>query len=284
MKRLTIVFLLIITLTGCGVFDRGNYEKDRSGYVINDNLIAKYHTNSTGEIDIFVIDQLYTYFEALELIDFDASLLSSDAVVSSYVTTEELTTCGISADIVIPRFIRVGNLTYFYNIKENNTCTYDQYAFYPLGVEPLEEVETSAIIPIEPLNVMRFNEADFTINPFENIVYIEEIAFNNVTEVWEKTMVTALPMSLTQAGNIYEENQDTIAQITHIQNYLLSNQSINLLSLVEDYEDEDVNMIWTDETIDYVGRDSEVVKNVRLKYTQDILDLINDTLSRLGMF
>jgi len=122
MKRLTIVFLLIITLTGCGVFDRGNYEKDRSGYVINDNLIAKYHTNSTGEIDIFVIDQLYTYFEALELIDFDASLLSSDEVVSSYVSTEELTTCGISDDIIIPRFIRVGDLTYFYNIKENNTC------------------------------------------------------------------------------------------------------------------------------------------------------------------
>ena len=52
----------------------------------------------------------------------------------------------------------------------------------------------------------------------------------------------------------------------------------------ENYLDENVNNIWSDDTIDALGRDHEIIKTVRLKITKRILDVIEDTLSRLGMF
>ena len=55
-------------------------------------------------------------------------------------------------------------------------------------------------------------------------------------------------------------------------------------SVKENYLDENVNNIWSDDTIDALGRDHEIIKTVRLKITKRILDVIEDTLSRLGMF
>ena len=72
--------------------------------------------------------------------------------------------------------------------------------------------------------------------------------------------------------------------ISIFEKYVLDNQSVNLLILKENYTDEDVNNIWDDITIDTLGRDHEMIKKVRLLNSQDIIDIINDTLSRLGMF
>jgi ABC-type multidrug transport system ATPase subunit len=101
---------------------------------------------------------------------------------------------------------------------------------------------------------------------------------------WVKEIVSVLPMSYTQAGDNYEQLSTTMSEIHVLENYVLQNQSINLLQLREDYQDPEVNNIWSDETIDVIGRDHEVIKKVRLKNAGDILDAIYDTLSRLGMF
>jgi 3-dehydroquinate dehydratase len=91
-------------------------------------------------------------------------------------------------------------------------------------------------------------------------------------------------MSIRQAGNMYEDNSSYLDEINSLERYVLKNQSINLLELREDYENEEVNNIWSEDTIDYLGRDHDVIRTVRTKKTGDILDIINDTLSRLGMF
>ncbi len=116
------------------------------------------------------------------------------------------------------------------------------------------------------------------------MIFIEDINYDPIDDNWVKTIVTALPMSLSQAGDNYEEVSDIIEEMKIIENYVLTNQSVNLLVLKSDYQDEDVNNIWDDSTVDTLGRDHELVKKVRLKNTGDILDVINDALSRLGMF
>ncbi len=83
MKRLLLVTLSIFLLSGCGILDRGNYEKDRTGYVINEDLIISYHTNSIGEIDVFQIDQIMSFFEALEYTDFYYPLSCQGLAASS---------------------------------------------------------------------------------------------------------------------------------------------------------------------------------------------------------
>ncbi|QMS84894.1 hypothetical protein [Candidatus Xianfuyuplasma coldseepsis] len=279
MKRLFLILSLSILLTGCGLFDRGNYEKNRSGYVISENLIIQYHTNSIGEIDIFLIDQLMTYFEALDYTQFDVDQLESDAEFSNIVTSEELLSCGITRETAIPRFIRIADETYVYNVRDNGYCSYDEYIFHNGFSEP--EVPEQDI-PIEITNIQRFKQADFKLNTFEDILFIEQITFNSFR--WEKEIVSVLPMSYTQAGNTYERLSETMSEIHVLENYILQNQSINLLTLRDDYQDEDVNNIWSEETIEALGRDHELIKQVRLKNAGDILDAIYDTLSRLGMF
>ncbi len=284
MKKLLIALLSVVLLSGCGIFDRGNYEKDRDGFVISGNLIVNYHTNSIGEIDIFMIDQIMTFFEALEYTSFDTDLLSDHVTSSSLVSTTELNSCGVERDEAIPRFLRIGLKTYFYNIRDNGYCTYDEYEFhedgYSIGIIINPEIEE----PIEQLNILRFRNTDFTVNTFQDMIYIEDIDYNPIDEIWVKTIITALPMSLSQAGDNYEDDYDTLEEMKIIENYVLTNQSVNLLVLKLDYQDEDVNNIWSDSTVDSLGRDHELVKKVRLKNTGDILDIINDVLSRLGMF
>lgn len=284
MKKLLVTILLILLLSGCGIFDRGNYEKDRSGFVISGNLIVNYHTNSIGEIDIFMIDQLYTFFEALEYTGFDATSLDDEAIISSFVSVSELDSCNIERDEAIPRFLRIGELTYFYNIRDNGYCTYDEYEFVEEGYSDLETYFVEDVSPVKPLNVLRFKDTDFKINSFTDIVYIESIHYNPLLQFWVKEIVTVLPMSYTQVGDNYEDISDIMEEIHVLENYVLQNQSINLLVLKEDYQNEEVNNIWSDETIETLGRDHEVIKKVRLKSAGDILDIINDTLSRLGMF
>jgi hypothetical protein len=285
MKKVFIALLSVILLSGCGLFDRGNYEKNRSGFVIKDNLIINYHTNSIGEIDVFMVDQLMSFFEAIEYTSFDASLLDDHETISSFVSTTELLDCGITSDYAIPRFLRIGYTTYFYNIRDNGYCTYDQYEFneegYDNGTVTIPTVDLS---PVEPLNIVRFKNTDFRINTFEEMLFIETIYFDDDNNEWIKEIVTALPMSLTQAGDNYEDVGEILDEIKVIENYVLANQSINLLKLKENYKDEDINNIWADETIDYLGRDHELIKKVRLKNTGEILDIITDTLTRLGMF
>jgi len=285
-KIATIVLVLTMTLllSACGLFDRGNYEKDREGFVLNDGLIVKYHTNSIGEIDIFMIDQLVTFFEALEYTSFDDDELSEHPTINSVVSVSELDSCGVEYDTPIPRFIRIQDTTYYYNVRANGNCTYDEYIFNEFGYtdETLYFVED--VSPIEPTNRTRFRDADFTINPFEDILFIETIDYSAVTGRWIKTIITVLPMSYTQVGNNYDELSDIMEEIHILETYVLMNQSINLLQLVEGYEDPDINNIWSEETIEALGRDHEVIKNVRFKLAGEVLDIIHDTLSRLGMF
>ena len=284
MKKLFIALLSVILLTGCGIFDRGNYEKDRSGFVINEDLIVSYHTNSIGEIDIFMIDQIMTFFEALDYTEFDSSELHDHATINSLVTVEELNDCGIVKDTPIPRFLLIGEKTYFYNNRDNGYCTYDEYIFHEGGYSDTPISNPEAVAPIEKTNVLRFKDTDFTINTFEDIVFIEQIRYNALQEIWYKEIVSVLPMSLSQAGNTYQDVSDTLEEFRVIESYLLTNQSVNLLELREDYKDEDVNNIWSITTIEILGRDHEIIKKVRLKNTGEIIDIINDALSRLGMF
>lgn len=284
MKRLLIIILLTLLLTGCSVFERGNYEKDRIGYVLSGDLIVNYHTNSIGEIDVFMIDQVMNYFEALEYVSFDETILQTEEIESALVTSTELLSCGIVYDSSIPRFIRIEDKTYYYHVRENGYCTFDEYVFYTGGYSSEEIIEAELTSPIEDLNVTLFKDADFKVNTFETIVFIENIIYNSDAEEWEKYIVTALPMSIKQSGNMYEDNSDFIEEVTIIERYVLDNQSVNLLELKDGYESEDVNNIWSDETIDRLGRDHDIIKSVRIKKTGDILSIINDTLSRLGMF
>jgi|LGVF01.2.fsa_nt_gb hypothetical protein len=284
MKKLFIALLSVILLSGCGIFDRGNYEKDRSGFVISGNLIVNYHTNSIGEIDVFMIDQLFTFFEALEYTSFDTDTLSSNDTINSLVSTDELASCDIEIELQIPRFLRIGDTTYFYNIRDNGYCTYDEYQFHEDGFTELFIYNTNEVSPIEKLNRVRFKNADFTINSFADILFIENIYYSISEDIWVKEIISVLPMSIIQAGNNYEDVFETVEEIRVLENYVLANQSVNLLELKEDYQDEDVNNIWSDGTIDYLGRDHEVIKKVRLKNAGDILEIINDTLGRLGMF
>jgi len=284
MKKIMITVLLMLLLTGCSIFDRGNYEKNRSGFVISGNLIVNYHTNSIGEIDIFMIDTIFTFFEALEYTNFDASELDEHPTITSFVSVEELADCGITRDEPIPRFLRIGDATYFYNIRDNGYCTYDQYEFMENGYTELTIYDAEDVTPIEPLNVLRFKDTDFKINTFTDIVFIETIHYDSFLSQWVKEIVSVLPMSYTQVGDNFEDISDIMEEIHVLEVYILQNQSINLLSLREDYQDEDVNNIWSEDTVSVLGRDHEVVKKVRLKNAGDILDIINDTLSRLGMF
>ncbi len=284
MKKVFIALLSVFLLSGCGIFDRGNYEKDRSGFVIRGDLIVNYHTNSIGEIDVFMIDQLFTFFEALEYTSFDTDTLSSSDTIDSLVSSDELTSCDIETELQIPRFLRIGDITYFYNIRDNGYCTYDEYQFHEDGFTELVAYNTNEVSPIEKLNRLRFKNADFTINTFADILFIENIYYSVSGDVWIKEIVSVLPMSIIQSGDNYEDVFEIVEEIRVLENYVLTNQSINLLELKENYQDEDANNIWSDETVDYLGRDHEVIKKVRLKNTGDILEIINDTLSRLGMF
>ena len=56
------------------------------------------------------------------------------------------------------------------------------------------------------------------------------------------------------------------------------------MKLKEDYQNVEVNNIWSEDTVDFLGRDHDVIKSVKTKKAGDILSIINDTLSRLGMF
>ena len=287
MKKIATILLFSIvtlTLTGCGLFNRGNYEKNREGFVINDGLIVKYHTNSIGEVDIFMIDKLFTFFEAMEYTSFDPTQLDSHPTIDSFVSQEELDSCGVEHDSVIPRFIRILDNTYFYNVRDNGNCTYDEYLFQASGYTEDLFYNVEDVLPIEPTNTTRFRDADFTINTFEDILFIETIEYSAISDVWIKTIVTVLPMSYTQAGNNYEDLSDAMEEMQILETYVLMNQSINLLQLVENYEDPDVNNIWSEDTIEALGRDHEVIKNVRFKLAGDVLDIIHDTLTRLGMF
>ena len=284
MKKLMISFLLILFMTGCGAFERGNYDKDRSGYVLSGDFIVNYHTNAIGEIDVFMIDQVMSYFEALEYTDFDFDSLTNETVLNSSVTESELVACGITSATEIPRFIRIEESTYYYHIRDNGYCTYDEYEFHKYGFTEEITYDVEEVSPVEDLNKTLFTKTDFHVNTFETIIFIENITYSTSKEEWEKEIVTVLPMSLKQAGNLYEDNSDYFEELTVLQLYVLQNQSINLLSLRDDYEDELVNNIWSEDTVDRLGRDHDVVKTVRNKRTGEILEIINDTLARLGMF
>lgn len=284
MKKMVLILILTMFLTGCGVFDRGNYEKDREGFVINDGLIVKYHTNSIGEIDIFMIDYVFTFFEALDYTSFDSTILNDDPSLSSIVSPAELDSCGVEQDSPIPRFLRINDTSYYYNVRANGQCSYDAYTFDADGFTDLTIYNVEEVSPIEPLNITKFRDADFIINPFEEIVLIETISYNAIQNRWEQELVTAIPMSYSQAGNTFDALSETMEELEILEQYVLENQSINLLQLADNYTDEDVNIIWSEDTIEALGRDHEVIKNVRLKSTDEVLDMIRDTLTRLGMF
>lgn len=284
MKKVLLLVAITLLLSSCGILDRGNYDKDRSGYIVSGNLITAYHTNSIGVIDVFQIDQILTFFEAIDYTSFDIATLNEETVLNSAVTSDELTSCNISDIDSIPRFIRIGMDTYYYNVRDNGYCTYDQYEFHKFGYTDLDDYTMEDVSPIENTNTTLFKDADFHVNTFDTIVFIENIVFNGPAQEWEKEILTTMPMSLKQAGNIFIDNSDFFEEVAVLERYVLTNQSVNLLELKENYRSEDVNNIWSDTTVEAIGRDHEIIKDVKLNNTQDILDIVNDTLSRLGMF
>jgi len=284
MKKAMILLLSVIFLSGCGMLEGGNYEKNRSGYVLDDNILISYHTNSIGEIDVFMIDMVISFYEALELMEFDGDNLDVDAVINNVVTEEELISCGITEITSLPKYIRLNRESYYFNVTDNGICSYDEYTFHKYGFESSIDDDYGDISPIEYSNVTVFTDPNFFINTFEQVLFIENISYNNLGDEWEKDIISAVPMSSRQSGDIYEENEQLFLELSIIENYVLNNQSVNLLDVKENYLDENVNNIWSDDTIDALGRDHEIIKTVRLKITKRILDVIEDTLSRLGMF
>lgn len=286
MKKLTILVLLTFVLTSCGMFERGNYDKDRTGYVLSGDLLVSYHTNSVGEIDIFMIDQVMSFLEAYDYSKIETDVYTTNSVegTNNLVSLQDLSACSVSYTSEMPRFIRIDDKTYYFNVRDSGYCTFDEYVFHPTGYTEDEFYEIGETTPLEELNITLFKEADFKVNTFETVIFVENIYFDSDSNTWKKEIISALPMSIRQAGNVYEDNTDFIEQVTVLEKYVLDNQSINLLTLREDYNDEDVNQIWSDETINRLGRDHDIIKSVRIKKTGDILEIINDTLSRLGMF
>lgn len=284
MKKLIVVLALSLILTGCGVFERGNYDKDRSGYILKGDYIVNFHTNSIGEIDVFMIDKVMSYFDALEYTSFDYNRLSDETTFNNVVTEVELLSCSITSVTEIPRFIRIEERSFFFNVRDNGYCTYDEYDFHETGFTDEISYDVEDVSPVENLNVTIFSEPDFYVNSFETIIYVENISYHVGKDEWEKTIVTVLPMSLRQAGNMYQDNSDFFEELAALEYYVLENQSVNLLELREDFMDETVNNIWSEETIDRLGRDHEVIKTVRSKETDEILTIIEDALTRLGMF
>jgi hypothetical protein len=283
MKKLSIIMMLLF-LSGCNVLDGGNYEKNRSGFVQTDNILISYKTNSVGEVDLFMIDDLIPFLDALDKASFNSEVLSSNEALSSYVTQEELTICEITELTSIPRFIRIDNDSYYFKVSENGDCTYDEYNLHTEGFNKIDGQTTRDTSPIEGLGITRFSMPNFTINSFESVLFIEEISYSLFDQEWERRIITPLPMSVRQEGNIYEDNEQVYLEYSIIENYVIRNQSINRLELREDYLDEEVFNIWSEETIDILGRDHEMIKNVRNKQTYEILIVIEDTLGRLGLF
>ena len=284
MKKLILTLSLVLLLSGCGIFDRGNYDQDRAGYVLSGDYIVNYHTNSIGEIDVFMIDEVLSYYDALEYTSFDYNRLSDETTINNLVTEAELTSCSITSVTELPRFIRIEESTYFFNIRDNGYCSYDEYTFHKNGFTEEITYDVEDVSPVESINITIFSDPDFNVNTFETIIFIENISFHVGKDEWEKEIVTVLPMSMRQAGNMYEDNSDYFEELNMLELYVLENQSVNLLELREDYLDETVNNIWSDDTIDRLGRDHEVIKTVRTKKTGDIIEIIKDTLARLGMF
>lgn len=275
---------MVLLLTGCGVFDRGNYDKDREGYVLKGDYIINYHTNSIGEIDVFMIDKVMSYYEALDYTSFDYNRLSDETTIHNIVTEIELLSCSITSVTELPRFIRIEERSFFFNVRENGYCSYDEYEFHKNGFTEEISYDVEDVSPVESLNITIFSDPDFYVNTYETIIYIENISYHSGKDEWEKEIVTVLPMSLRQAGNMYEDNSDFFEELAALEYYVLENQSVNLLTLREDFADESVNNIWSDDTIDRLGRDHEVIKTVRNKETDEILAIIKDALTRLGMF
>lgn len=284
MKKLILTLSLVLLLSGCGIFDRGNYDQDRAGYVLSGDFIVNYHTNSIGEIDVFMIDEVMNFYQALEYTSFNYDRLSDETTINNVVTESELISCSITSVTEIPRFLRIEESTYFFNIRDNGYCSYDEYTFHENGFTEEITYDPEDVSPIENINVTIFSDPNFNVNTFETIIFIENITFHIGKDEWEKEIVTVLPMSLRQAGNMYEDNSDYFEELNMLELYILENQSVNLLELREDYLEETVNNIWSDDTIDRLGRDHEVIKTVRTKKTGDILEIIKDTLARLGMF
>ncbi len=284
MKKLILTLSLVLLLSGCGIFERGNYDKDRAGYVLSGDFIVNYHTNSIGEIDVFMIDEVMSYYEALEYTSFEYNRLSDEVTINNAVTESELISCSITSVTKLPRFIRIEESTYFFNIRDNGYCSYDEYTFHETGFTEEITYDVEDISPIEGENVTIFSDPDFHVNTYETIIFIENIKYHIGKDEWEKEIITVLPMSSRQAGNMFEDNSDYFEELNMIELYVLDNQSVNLLELREDYLEETVNNIWSDDTIDRLGRDHEIIKTVRTKKTGDILEIIKDTLARLGMF
>lgn len=283
MKKLMIIIMLLF-LSGCNVLDGGNYEKNRSGFVQTDNILISYKTNSVGEVDLFMIDDLIPFLDALEKASFNSEELFSNEALSSFVSNEELIICEITHLSTIPRFIRIDNNSYYFKVSENGNCTYDEYNLHTEGFNIENGGISRETSPIEGLGVTRFSIPNFTINSFESVLFIEEISYSNFDQEWERKIISPLPMSVRQEGNIYEDNAQVYLEFSIIENYVIRNQSINRLELREDYLDEEVYNIWSEDTIDILGRDHEMIKNVRNKKTFDILIVIEDTLGRLGLF
>lgn len=283
MKKLLIV-LSVMLLSGCNVLDGGNYEKNRAGFVQTDNILISYKTNAVGEIDLFMIDDLVPYLDALILSEFDSNSLSNYDIISSYVNEEELEICGIDNMTSIPRFIRLDNDSYYFKVNDSGNCTYDEYKFNENGFNKTEDNLSINLSPIEGLGITRFFDENFTINSFESVLFIEQMTFKLSDQKWEREIVSAIPMSTRQEGNIYEDNTQKLLEYGIVENYVLRNQSVNRLEVREDYLDEEVFNIWSEKTIEVLGRDHEVVKNIRSKQIQEIIIVIEDTLGRLGLF
>lgn len=280
MKKLYSLVLLLTLLSGCSVLERGNYDENKQGYVYKNGFVASFKTSFEGKIDVFIIDQTNSFLDAISLANIDLTNLSEDSIISG----NDLTTCQISDVNYLPKYIRVNDKTYFYNVSDSGNCSYDQYMFHPLGYTDLDEYDVSETSPVEEEHITLFREADFYVNPFESLVYIEDIQYDEGLVKWEKTVFSPVPMSKRQEGNMFNDNQEFFEQVMILENYLLTYQSVNLLVLKPDYDALVDNNIWSEETIDKLGRDNDIIKKVKLEETSEILDLINEALSRLGMF
>lgn len=284
MKKLSILIFVILTsvlMSSCGVIDGGNYDSNRDGYLLKEDYIINYRTDYNGFLQNFSIDRIYSFTEALVVNSFDVTTLDDYSVLTNTVSVDELETCDEVSDSVVPRFIMYNGEHYYY--ESSVTCSYILYEFFEDGYDIEVGEDVIDVSPIETLSVRMFDNVDFNINPENDVLIIESIDYNALSDMWVRSSITPIAMSYRQAGELQEGFTDWSYQVGLLEKYVLENQSITLLSTKEDYIENDYSIIWSEDTVLALGKRHDIVRYVKIDDTGFILTVINRALERLVM-
>ncbi len=255
-------------------FINGYYQKDIQGYVDRHDYIVKYITDTNGDISSVQIDRRLSFYEALDVLNYDETELQSLPTISgcddinidpseytpvgcvtflpssasftdaapnmylNYVTAEELDICNMSftdSEGNSRGIPRLINISLQSYMFDSRQCAFYSYDFLH-GQDITESfIDTTTLSKV-------YEKADIYINPFLDVLYIESIGIVNTTN-FGLTIDTQVPMSFKQGGLMftndfeYSGNYTWAEQIAVVQQYVVDAQSISDL-VVKDYHTE----------------------------------------------